>query len=732
MDVFGQDFKKINAVVTRGQDTLFNVMDGGMNAPQFQQIDVDGDGLDELIIFDRVGNIFLVYKFNTTKLRYEYVLNPPIEFPMFDDWVIFKDYDGDGIADIFANPLTGAFGFGIWKGKRVNGTIYYDRVELNQGEYNVLYAPGSSGGKLQIYCNNIDIPVVEDLDGDGDLDILTFNLGGTYLEMYINFSVEKGFGKDSLIYEKKDICYGKFYEDGGSNKITISQNSSTCGHSLIEEDPLELRHAGSSVLLKDIDKDGLKDILLGDVSAANINYLKNTGVNNVKSYITQVVTSFPMGPDSINLGAFPAVYALEFGSDKSDVLVASSNNGTLAFEQQLNWLYRYDENEVNQYKLVEKDFLMKNTFDSGLDFNPSFFDVDGDGLLDIIAGNKQSIEENKNQSSHLTYFKNTSVGDQISFEIKDENFADLMKFGIVHTGLKPCFTDIDNDGFMDMLVGTERGTLLHFKSLTPIGQHANFVFIKDSFQNIRVPSRATPFAYDVDKDGVTDFIIGDKNGNFTFYKNTGSVSNPSFEPNFQTAPNVYRYGNVSVKDVGDTEGDATPSVINLGGKEILISGSFNGRIYAFEGMNGNSDVQLTPFDLGASSVYSGKQNHPKFADLNNDGIIELVQGSLRGGMNILSTNIKTDGSLKTEKVIESLEAVVYPNPISTANQLNIKSKSKITYAAIIDLNGKIINTKIDPNGLSMLNVSNKLSPGVYILKLKDIKGLQKNFKIVVQ
>jgi hypothetical protein len=78
------------------------------------------------------------------------------------------------------------------------------------------------------------------------------------------------------------------------------------------------------------------------------------------------------------------------------------------------------------------------------------YDVDADGKLDIIAGNKFYKDENSAQYGQLVYLRNTSAAGQISFVVEMIILLDLKQFGIKHFGYKPLFVDIDNNGFMDL------------------------------------------------------------------------------------------------------------------------------------------------------------------------------------------------------------------------------------------------------------------------------------------
>ena len=154
----------------------------------------------------------------------------------------------------------------------------------------------------------MDIPDINDIDDDGDLDVLTFGVIGSRLEYHQNFSVENGFNSDSLIFEMKNACWGHFRETGFNTNTCILFD--TCSSNVSNPHKSSLtRHAGSTVLSLDLNNDNVKDVILGDVSFGNLVALENdnTGINMNTSFISQD-TTFPSNTVPVDLFLFPGSF----------------------------------------------------------------------------------------------------------------------------------------------------------------------------------------------------------------------------------------------------------------------------------------------------------------------------------------------------------------------------------------------------------------------------------------
>ena len=144
---------------------------------------------------------------------YQYAPEYTSYFPQLSQWAIFADYDGDGKEDIFTYSPG-------YAGLKVYRNISPDHLEFRLEVYPYLKS-FQGGGYVNILVTNADYPGIYDLDGDGDLDILTFYGLGSFVEMHRNMSIEKYGNRDSLDFMQVNYCWGRFAESEESNVITL-------------------------------------------------------------------------------------------------------------------------------------------------------------------------------------------------------------------------------------------------------------------------------------------------------------------------------------------------------------------------------------------------------------------------------------------------------------------------------------------------------------------------------
>ncbi|MFP4502470.1 MAG: FG-GAP repeat domain-containing protein [Candidatus Hydrogenedentota bacterium] len=148
--------------------------------------------------------------------------------------------------------------------------------------------------------------------------------------------------------------------------------------------------------------------------------------------------------------------------------------------------------------------------------SPNFADWDGDGDLDLICG--EFLDK-------ITYFEN--IGSRTDPEYAAGRY-------LTHEGetirmelqmLQVIAFDWDKDGDDDLIVGQEDGRVALMECVgvadDAMPQFLPPRFFEQEAENLKVGALATPYAFDWDNDGDLDLIVGDTAGFISFVENLG-------------------------------------------------------------------------------------------------------------------------------------------------------------------------------------------------------------------
>lgn len=252
-----------------------------------------------------------------------------------------------------------------------------------------------------------------------------------------------------------------------------------------------------------------------------------------------------------------------------------------------------------------------------------FFDIDRDGVNEMIAGSKDGS---------LRLYRNSGSRDVPHWGL-DAHYFDGVSAEVFSA---PAAGDIDGDGKPEILIGTggfskDSGKVICYKNEgTPIRP----IWKRMDLPEINVGNDATPALFDVDNDGRADLIVGNSTGDLFLFRNKRTEKGIAF-----------------VKDKAYFKGIklgmyVVPAVTSYQNKILIIAGNSMGKLYALErGYKSRSPWHKTALSLSLSSFAS-----PAFINSDQPGVMDMVisdgNGQLyyyrKGGNDYRNWNKKDD------------------------------------------------------------------------------------------
>ncbi len=549
--------------------------------------------------------------------------NSVVEFDVgFYSAPAFADLDGDGDQDLISGESLGTFRYFENIGS-ASSPAFVDRTGLD----NPL-----DGLDVGYYS----APTFADLDADGDLDLLAGEDLGTFL----------------------------YFENTGS------ASSPTFVARTGLDNPLDGFSVGydSSPVLADLDADGDLDLLAGEDSGALL-YFENTGSASSAVFVARSGPSSPV--DGLISGGYSAPALADLDRDGDLDLVVGEYPGTFAYFE-------------NTGSLPSPTFVARtgtanplDIFDLGFNATPAFADLDMDGDHDLVSGNYDgtfrliknttpiinlNFVEQAGSANPLGGFSTYGYTAPVLADLDNDGDLDVISgeyYGIFHyfenTGLAtepifvelagaanpfdgfsrgydstPALADLDDDGDLDLVAGSYYGTFAYFENT---GLDTSPIFVERSgidnpLDGFGVGNFSTPALVDLDGDGDFDLVSGEGvyDGAFLYFENIGSPINPDF---------VERTGVANPLDGFMVGGFSTPTFVDLDGDFDLdlVSGEGDGTFFYFENTGSTSNPAFAKRNGTENPLIGlnpGLSSTPTFADLDDDGRLDLASGESTG------------------------------------------------------------------------------------------------------
>ena len=680
--------------------SLINPWAGGLNSGQYNTMDLNGDGAEDLVVFDRTSN-----KINTfLNIDNQHVYAPEFaqQFPEgIENWMLLRDFNCDGLKDIFtSDPL----GMRVFVNESNTEELIWRVFNSRAPQSSALLTKGFTSN-INLQMNSSDIPSIDDIDGDGDLDNLVYRFSGrATIEFHKNLSMERTATCDSLQMERETQNWGNFEEcECGVFAFNGTNCPSSSGGRLNHQ-------SGKAILTIDMDNDGDKDLLFTEEECNNTHLLINEGTATNPSF-QSASSNFPASTPA-RFFVFPAAYHEDVNFDGVKDLLVAPNVGSNVFSavdfRSSSWFYNNTASNQNpNFNLVQRNFLQDQMLEIGENAAPAFADYDNDGDLDMFLGSLINYDLPFFGSS-IQLFENVGNASTPSFQLINNDY--LTSSGLNTFNIKPQFKDINGDGSIDLIFSA---TILSTfaTNIFYVLNNSTGAFNFDSNARVLFSGlgfNENYFIEDVDQDGTQDILIGRSNGSLEYLRNIGTLVAPSFqsEDNSFYGLDLSAFRVNTAIEIGDADGDGT---------DDLITGDRRGNFTIYYDFRSNLDsplpgsTELIQFGETDPEIANfGGKIKPRLANLFSEDRPAIVLGTGQGGATLLRNTeaLTKDGNVSFR---------LFPNPIITGENVSVISDTNMTLEIISILGQKVGKTTIEANQVNVINTS-QLNQGLYILR----------------
>ncbi|CAE8698628.1 unnamed protein product, partial [Polarella glacialis] len=475
-------------------------------------VDWDGDGDIDLLVGNSDGRIQFFERTADAALVERTGSSNPVDGIDVGSFAapFAVDWDEDGDIDLIVSDV-------------YRHIFFFER----NADASLIERTGSSNPFDGIDVGGNAAPCAVDWDGDGDIDLLATNSDGRiqFFERSANASLIERTGSSNP-FDGIDVgwnaapCAVDWDEDGDIDLLVGNQDGRiffferTADAKLIgrtgSSNPFDGINAGDNASPFAVywDGDGDIDLLASSNSDGRIQFLERSA----DAWLTYQTGNFnPFVGIDVGWGAQPC--AVDWDGDGDIDLLVGSQDGRIYFFER-----------TADASLVERPGS-SNPFvsiDVGRSAHPFAVDWDGDGDIDLLVGKNglhPMTDLASNPDGRIQFFERTANASLIERTGSSNPFDGI----VVGWNAAPCVVDWDGDGDIDLLVGSSDGRIQFFER----SAHASLIERTGSsnpFDGIDVGWNAAPCAVDWDEDGDIDLLVGSQDGRIYFFERTANAS----------------------------------------------------------------------------------------------------------------------------------------------------------------------------------------------------------------
>ena len=543
---------------------------GGFNVPRPQFADMDNDGDQDMFVQEESGRI--IHLENTGSAAAPRYTWRSSAWKGLDtgEWYRIVDLDQDGDMDILTEER-----FSYIRYYRNDGTL--DEPNFVVAVDTLMDATGTP-----IFADRQNIPHIVDIDCDGLLDLFIGRVTGTITRY------------ESVGDDENGVPRFRFVTDRWEDIEIVGENVSL--------------HGANTMNFADVDLDGDLDLFWGDFFEAGLLLVRNLGSCASPSLRSEPV-NWPLN-DPVETSGYNAPVLLDVDADDDLDMVFGVLGGAFnANSTTRDNFYLMRQDADGNFEAETTRYLYD--LDVGSESIVKLWDMDNDGDLDMIVGNK--IEPTNQKTSLMFVFENTGTATVPAFEYKET--LDLIS--TYHQN--PAIADIDADGDLDFLIGKWNKEIAFWRNDGSAADYA-FTEVADVYRALTRGQNAAPALVDLDNDGDYDLVAGEASGSLNYWVNNGTPQEPAFELVSDTWLDI-DIGRRSFPTFADMDGD--------GDQDMIVGSELDG-LFLWENVGTPEVFQFE--ERGTLDIDTQAIASPEFADIDGDGDLDLFIGGISGGI----------------------------------------------------------------------------------------------------